>query len=195
MLVQLKSAADYLNMPWKNGGGTTSEVARDKLEEQGPYGWRVSIAAIDQGGDFSSFQGYRRIISVIEGAGMRLAVDDVDSGDLLAYDAFVFDGAAQVSCELLAGSIRDLNLIYDPLKFAARLQWLELDTATRFHSSAPTLLAFNASPQSVELHANGERWLIESHGTLVVSELRGLVDVLIPQAAGHLCVIELSDVN
>ena len=82
-------APDYHLMPWKNGGGSTTEIAiyPEASSVSGvPFLWRVSIAEVTVNGPFSSFPGYDRHIMVIEGEGMRL-----DAGRLHAemkLDAF-----------------------------------------------------------------------------------------------------------
>ena len=121
-MIQLLRATEYPRMPWKNGAGTTLEIMRDAGTELDGFGWRLSIADIDAAGAFSSFAGYQRIISVLEGQGMCLNVDGVDSRPLRAFDPFAFGGGSRVDCRLLDGAIRDFNLIYAPQRYRARLQ-------------------------------------------------------------------------
>ncbi|MEP9318785.1 HutD family protein [Pseudomonas sp. LABIM340] len=190
--VKLLRAADYPAMPWKNGAGTTREIVRDAGDGLEGFGWRVSIADVGAPGPFSAFTGYQRVISVLEGEGMRLNVDGVDSRDLRALDAFAFDGASAVDCALLGGAIRDFNLIYSPARYRARLQWLTLDGAAHFFSSASTVLLFSAG-EGIHVSLNG-----------AASGVLGLYDTLIAEADGALrewrlkvagradiCVIEL----
>ncbi len=143
--IQLHRAAGYPRMPWKNGGGSTLEIARDQGEGLEGFGWRLSIADIGESGGFSAFTGYQRLISVLEGEGMRLQVDGLASRPLLPLDPFAFGGDSRVECELLAGAIRDFNLIYAPQRYGARLQWLSLERPQRLFSSATTLLLFSAT--------------------------------------------------
>jgi len=141
--LQLLRARDYPRMPWKNGGGFTEEITRDAGDSLDGFGWRLSIADIEESGGFSSFTGYQRIITVLQGDGMRLLVDGQASRPLLRFDAFAFSGESQVSCKLLGGAIRDFNLIYAPQRYRARLQWF--DGSSRLFSSASTVLLFAAS--------------------------------------------------
>ena len=76
-------AADYPRMPWKNGGGSTEEITRDAGEGLDGFGWRLSIADIGESGSFSRFDGYQRVITVLQGAGMHLQVDGEQSRALL----------------------------------------------------------------------------------------------------------------
>lgn len=190
--VRILRAADYPAMPWKNGAGTTREIVRDAGDGLEGFGWRVSIADVGAPGPFSAFTGYQRVISVLEGEGMRLKVDGVDSRDLRALDAFAFDGASAVDCTLLGGAIRDFNLIYSPARYRARLQWLKLDGSAHFFSSASTVLLFSAG-EGIHVSLNG-----------AASGVLGLHDTLLDEGDGVLrewrltvagsagiCVIEL----
>ena len=59
--------------PWKNGGGTTREIAAFPpgagLDD---FGWRLSVAEVERDGPFSVFSGVDRTIVLLDGAGMRL---------------------------------------------------------------------------------------------------------------------------
>lgn len=184
--MQLLHAADYPRMPWKNGGGFTEEIARDAGDGLDGFGWRLSIADIEESGGFSSFAGYQRIISVLQGDGMRLVVDGQLSRPLLAFDAFAFGGESQVQCKLLGGMIRDFNLIYAPQRYRARLQWF--DGTSRLYSSSSTLLLFAASSQ-VEVQMAGRE--LQRLGLYDCLRLEGNDGLLELDVQGRFCLIEL----
>ncbi|MDR6676133.1 HutD/Ves family protein [Pseudomonas oryzihabitans] len=133
-------AAGHRRMPWRNGLGSTLEIARDTAATAADFGWRVSLADVTRSGAFSPFAGMTRIISVIEGMGMRLHVDGEITPPLGCWQAFVFSGDAQVECELLAGPIRDFNLIYHPDRYAAELDWVSIDGPWELDDSRALLL-------------------------------------------------------
>ena len=62
-------------MPWRNGGGTTQEVACNPGGSSAAFDWRLSLADVGQDGAFSAFTGYQRILTVLEGRGIELTVD------------------------------------------------------------------------------------------------------------------------
>lgn len=190
--VRILRAADYPAMPWKNGAGTTREIVRDAGDGLEGFGWRVSIADVGAPGPFSAFTGYQRVISVLEGEGMRLKVDGVDSRDLRALDAFAFDGASAVDCTLLGGAIRDFNLIYSPTRYRARLQWLRLDCETHFFSSASTVLLFSAG-EGIHARLNGTAaGVLGLHDTLIAEGESSLREWRLKVAGkADICVIEL----
>lgn len=190
--VRILRAADYPAMPWKNGAGTTREIVRDAGDGLEGFGWRVSIADVGAPGPFSAFSGYQRVISVLEGEGMRLKVDGFDSRELRALDAFAFDGASAVECTLLGGAIRDFNLIYSPTRYRARLQWLKVDGATHFFSSASMVLLFSAG-EGIHASLNGEAaGVLGLHDTLIAESDSALREWRFAVAGcADICVIEL----
>jgi len=98
---------DYLRMPWANGGGTTLEVAR--YPETGDFDWRISIADVTADGAFSDLPGVDRVITLTEGAWMRLDVDG-EEVVLQPQRPFAFQGESDVVCTVPEPT-RDLNVM------------------------------------------------------------------------------------
>ncbi|TPL57211.1 HutD family protein [Mesorhizobium sp. B2-4-2] len=106
-------AAEYKSMPWKNGGGVTTEIAVSPADA-GLYtfDWRVSMARVEGSGPFSSFAGIDRTLSVLEGEGIILDVAGEPPACLTAASApFSFPADRPTSAELIAGPITDLNVM------------------------------------------------------------------------------------
>jgi uncharacterized protein len=103
--------ADLKQVPWKNGGGVTREVASNRQGDA--IVWRLSIADVTSEGPFSKFEGLRRILTVTQGQGMELVSE---TGKLQADLAMpvVFDGGLDIVSRLKQGPLRDFNVIYDP---------------------------------------------------------------------------------
>jgi environmental stress-induced protein Ves len=113
--MKLIRASEYRVMPWKNGGGTTTEVAISP-EDAGlsgkPFDWRVSIADIAADGPFSKFRGYDRHIMAIGGKGVVLDTDEAGRLDLTRKLTPVsFAGEWSVNGRLKNGPVRDFNLM------------------------------------------------------------------------------------
>jgi environmental stress-induced protein Ves len=179
-------ARDYPRMPWKNGGGSTEEITRDAGIGLEGFGWRLSIADIGESGGFSTFAGYERIITVLQGDGMTLSVDGQVTRPLLPVEPFAFSGESRVSCTLLGGPIRDFNLIYAPKRYRARLQWL--DGEQRFFSDAGTVLVFSVS-DALEVKVGNTAAQLGRHDCLQFDGNSGLLDI---SSNGACCVIELT---
>ena len=101
--------ADYRVMPWKNGGGVTTEISASP--PAGEFDWRVSIATVNGDGPFSTFIGYERHIMTLAGEGMRLEVEGRGRFDLEPFKPFSFSGDMRVSGSLLNGPVQDFNLM------------------------------------------------------------------------------------
>jgi environmental stress-induced protein Ves len=116
----------HQRMPWRNGGGVTSEVARSPSEgRDADFDWRVSFAEVDQSGEFSSFPGVDRTIILVDGPAMVL--DFPDRRHVLnAHQAFAFDGAATVHCTVTAPT-RDLNVMVRRDRAVATVDVLQID--------------------------------------------------------------------
>jgi len=100
--------------PWKNGGGTTRELAcvpeGAGIED---FDWRVSIASIDRAGPFSAFDGVDRVIMLLEGDGVRLHSGDgrIDHRLDRPHAPFAFAGDVALDCDLLGARSADFNVM------------------------------------------------------------------------------------
>ncbi|TPN38807.1 HutD family protein [Mesorhizobium sp. B2-3-3] len=106
-------AAEYKSMPWKNGGGVTTEIAVSPagagLDE---FDWRVSMARVESSGPFSSFAGIDRTLSVLEGEGIVLDITGQPATRLAPASApFSFPADLPTRAALIAGPITDLNVM------------------------------------------------------------------------------------
>lgn len=176
-------ARDHKRTPWKNGGGSTVEICRDEGDGLEGFGWRLSIADIAEPGPFSAFAGYERVITVLEGQGMVLTVDGLDTAPLQAFQPFAFSGASHVSCTLVDGPIRDFNLIYSPARYQAVLKWV---SATHLVDATPATQVVFAAQDSVQVVVAGSDWQLERYDALV------LPAHTCAQVTGHACHIALT---
>ncbi|RQO40075.1 histidine utilization protein HutD [Variovorax sp. KBW07] len=112
--VQRFSRATLPVMPWKNGGGTTQEIASwPQGAALDSFGWRVSIATIAAAGPFSVFAGIDRQIMLLEGDGVRLFTHDgrIDQRLGVPHEPFAFSGDEAIDCTLLGGASNDFNVM------------------------------------------------------------------------------------
>jgi uncharacterized protein len=182
-------AADYPRMPWKNGGGSTEEITRDAGEGLEGFGWRLSIADIGESGGFSQFEGYQRIISVLQGAGMNLQVDGAHTRALLPFDAFAFRGESAVSCTLLDGPIRDFNLIYSPRTVTTHgCNGWRLPRHSAF-SLRPHRAGVQCQLMQVKVGVGHTHHELGHHDCLQLSNSDRLLDITV---TGRCCLIELT---
>jgi hypothetical protein len=99
-------------MPWKSGGGQTTQiVAYPAGSTLDAFDWRVSVADVAADGPFSCFPGVDRVLVLVAGAGMLLGSEGRTAELRAAYEPYAFNGDDEVSCSLVAGPVRDFNLM------------------------------------------------------------------------------------
>lgn len=128
--------SEHRRMPWKNGGGTTTEILVEPEANGGAappparFRWRLSVADVASDGPFSHFPGYDRHIVLLDGAGMTLDAGRHGRVELARYVPWTFSGDWDVTGILKDGAVRDLNLIVDRARATATLEVRTLATAT-----------------------------------------------------------------
>jgi environmental stress-induced protein Ves len=113
-VIRILSPRDYRVMPWKNGGGTTTEIwIHPEGASWDDFDWRVGIADIARSGPFSSLPGIDRSILLLEspeGSGMTLTIDGKDVAMPL-HDFIDFRGEAKTDGTLRGAPVRDFNVM------------------------------------------------------------------------------------
>lgn len=141
--------ADYREMPWANGRGTTLEYARE--EDEAGWLWRLSRAAVTEPGAFSPLPGLDRVLLLLDGPGFTL---DLGPGGRVAVSEALrpvrFSGDWPVRAIAVAGPCRDLNLMTARRRVAADLAVLRAADPPRPAGDRCLLLAL-AGLWSVQL--------------------------------------------
>ncbi len=116
--------SDITATPWKNGGGVTREIVRGVAPGPGrDWGWRFSIADVEQDGPFSIFPDTDRVIAVIDGDGMDLIDPDASITPLEPFLAVRISGDDALFGRLRTGPVRDLNIMTLRAHFEATLDF------------------------------------------------------------------------
>ncbi|AYH48960.1 hypothetical protein B6N31_15470 [Dickeya fangzhongdai] len=106
---------------WKNGGGETREICRIPSDEPGDdFAWRASIATIERDGDFSSFPGVDRVITLLSGDGVELCGEDWRHR-LTLHQPFAFAGEQAIKARLCGGVSLDFNIMVDRRRYRAEI--------------------------------------------------------------------------
>lgn len=109
----------YRHTPWKNGGGVTVDIADAYAPgaEVGSWSgmlWRLGRTQIVTPGPFSDLSGYDRILTVIGGRGLTLAIEGGETLDVREpFRPVRFRGEDKIMSGLDAGPVAVLNLIAD----------------------------------------------------------------------------------
>lgn len=180
---------DYQRMPWKNGGGTTTEIWKHAAPA-GEMLWRLSIADVASDGPFSEFPGIDRWIMVIQGAGMQLTIDGLGAKRLdRPFEPLFFPGDAKTDCTLIDGPIRDFNFMIARSFGQGTLQVSRLTAGMAAplgeNTTAIHVLSGNAEIETNDIQplAAGDTWIAEQPGKVKVTGEAVLAIVSIDTAA------------
>lgn len=125
--MQILRSSAHRVMPWKNGGGSTTEVA---VAPDGAgidaFDWRISMAVVAADGPFSAFPDVERTLMVLDGAGLVLHGLGTGPQRLERSTApFAFAADLAVSATLIGGPITDLNVMTRRGRFRSRVRRLD----------------------------------------------------------------------
>ncbi|MBN9049484.1 MAG: HutD family protein [Rhizobiales bacterium] len=120
--MRIVRAADYRRMPWKNGGGSTTEVAiAPAAATLDNFDWRISMAHVATPGPFSRFPGIDRTLAVIEGQGIHLAIAGLTVTLDRGAPPHFFPGDIDTDATLIDGPIDDLNVMSRRARYDHRM--------------------------------------------------------------------------
>lgn len=106
--VQKLEPSHYSVMPWKNGAGTTQQIA---IDDRSPFRWRLSTAQVEKSGPFSLYPTYDRHLVVVDGGTLSLSRQG-ETRLLPPKEVFSFRGEDEYAAHLLQ-PCRDLNLFLE----------------------------------------------------------------------------------
>ncbi|MBG6181441.1 HutD/Ves family protein [Arthrobacter sp. CAN_A1] len=130
MSALLLPASARQRVPWKNGGGYTTELV---IRPDGdaptpgtcPFDWRLSIATVDSDGGFSAFPGVDRSLMALSPQGLGL-VDNGTPVELRQHEVHRFAGENEVAAVGVTAPTLDLNLMTRRAACSGDLQYREL---------------------------------------------------------------------
>lgn len=145
--------------PWKNGGGSTTEIAIAPVGASfDRFDWRISLATIAANGPFSVFPGVDRTLALVDGAGVVLDIGTEGRFVLSEDDPIVeFDGASPVSASLTLGPTTDFNVMTLRERCHHRLGRRVLSGASEFAPRGDVTIVFLAEGDSLSVSSDSER--------------------------------------
>ncbi len=140
--MRILRAAEYRSMPWKNGGGVTTEIAVSPVGAGlDDFDWRVSMARVESGGPFSQFAGVDRTLAVLEGEGLVLDLAGRPPTEVTSASAPLFFPAdVPTQASLIAGPITDLNVMTRRARMTHGVERLMILTPLEVRAEADTTL-------------------------------------------------------
>jgi len=156
--MNILSFDDLIASKWKNGGGTTRELA--VYPEGAPFDsllWRVSIADIAESGPFSVFAGLDRVIVLLEGDGINMVFENGTTHDLKRlFEPYRFPGEEPVVAHLAGGRSRDFNIMLRRGVVTGQIHvWRK---AATLECSSGNLIFFSASGEWEITSPQGDRY-------------------------------------
>jgi environmental stress-induced protein Ves len=158
MRVRAYGPGDYREMPWKNGGGSTTELLIEPpgANLAGGFRWRVSTATVAESGPFSCFPGCDRTLLLLTGQGLEL--DHGAHGRALLsgpLEPVAFSGDWATRGRLLAGPCRDFNVMSRRDEVLHDVTIINAVRAPSALPEAPTVLVFCARGTVSVISAGG----------------------------------------
>lgn len=168
-MTQLIQYASLRPTPWKNGGGTTTEIA---LAPAGAgfddFDWRISLATISQSGPFSCFPGIDRTLALVDGDGVLLDFGDERFVLSPSEPVVEFEGEATVDATITGGVTTDFNVMTRRGRCRHRLERRVVRGSEQLKRRAGTTLLFLAEGESLTLGSNSERIAIVRYDAVVL---------------------------
>ena len=151
-------ADSYIVMPWKNGGGSTTEVA---ISPEGAsldhFDWRISMARIERAGPFSSFPGIDRTLTLLDGPRVELRVGDRDIALSAARPSLRFAGEDRVTAAVPEGPIVDFNVMTRRARCRHRFEQVEIAGERSLTHAGGTTILFLAEGGGLACHDDAGR--------------------------------------
>lgn len=168
-------ASGYTAMPWRNGAGTTHEIAIDDTpgDSAAPFRWRLSMADLAGDGPFSEIADVDRILVLLAGDDVQLTIDGAAPVPLGRHEAIAFPGDVPTSLTMAPGAGRDLNLMWDRTRAEGAVEVLEIGDETRIDAPIAFAIALGGSATIAiddEEHVLGEQdaLQLDDGGTITV---------------------------
>jgi environmental stress-induced protein Ves len=185
-------AQDCRTTPWKNGGGSTTEIAAApegaSLEN---FDWRISMALVASDGPFSNFSGIDRSLAVVKGSGMILTIGSDAPVTLSSEtDPVRFAGDTPTFARLTNGAITDLNVMTRRGRFSHRLRRISSATKCDFEDGDDTAIVVSLNSGTT---VTSERDAVTLHHGDAVVVTRDIIHFQIVPATGECYLILLRE--
>ena len=174
-------SAGYRQMPWKNGAGTTTEIAVSPSgATTDDFDWRISMAQVGSDGWFSEFPRVDRTLAVLEGNGIDLSIAAAPPVRILPASApYSFAADTPVFAKLLDGPIIDLNVMTRRNRFIHRMTRLKADAPITWQLQAEVTVILSCTSalhlddgtHSVRLKANDSAFFQTQINPLILTPI------------------------
>ena len=153
--------------PWKNGGGSTMEIAIFPPEAGlMAFDWRISLATITADGPFSSFPGIDRSLMLVDGDSVQLTLDGARKVTLSAAQPMLwFPGEAAVVAQV-KGPTTDFNVM--TRRDRCRHQLEKITAPCKLARRSAATLLFVAGEGHVLARGGEQQFALARHDALLL---------------------------
>ncbi len=156
-MIALLDPSGYCRTPWKNGGGTTVDIAFS-----GDV-WRFGRTPIVSAGPFSDYSGFDRIQVLVAGTGLVLETPQGEIDVRQPFHPVRFAGETKITSRLEAGPVEVVNLI--GRRDRVHLDMVVLDAGRRLSLPAGTHIAYTPLGRA-RVEADGNQHVLEEDQAL-----------------------------
>jgi hypothetical protein len=168
-MTQLIQYASLMPAPWKNGAGSTTEIAAFPPGAGfDDFDWRVSLATISQDGPFSTFPGIDRTLALVDGDGVLLEFGDERVVLSPSEPLIEFAGEEEVHATVTGANTTDFNVMTRRGRCRHRLEARMVRGAEELQRRGATTLLFLADGESLTVCSARERIAMVRYDLLVL---------------------------
>jgi len=195
-MITLLPPESFKTIPWKNGLGYTTELAISEGGNLDAFDWRLSIASVENDGDFSNFSGYQRNLVLIEGNGLILDHRNGEVDKLTqSLDIARFDGASKTHGTLVKGGIKDFNIMTNQTSFTPDVNgYIEQQHLSIDLLAGNLLFAYSLTDEMIVNTSNNEHYTAPVGHLIKIStmnETLGSDQITIALSGENMIVIQL----
>ena len=190
-MIRIQRAAGRAEVPWRNGGGITREVAAwPPGTGSADFDWRISIASVTRGGPFSLFPGVDRELAVLDGV-LRLSVEGRPEVAVRPGSQPVrFPGDVPCAGDPDGAPVTDLNVMARRGKQSSHIAWIAVERQNVVRALAARTFVLAVDP--VTLIARGLAYQLHAQDLAELQPEEG--DVALVAHSARCIVIELTAV-
>lgn len=170
-MTQLIQYASLRPAPWKNGGGSTTEIA---VAPPGAgfdsFDWRISLATISHSGPFSTFAGIDRSLALVDGEGVLLDFGNERFVLSPSEPLIEFPGEASVEATITGGVTTDFNVMTRRGHCRHRLERRVVRGSEELKRRTGTTVVFLADGESATLRSATERIALVRYDAVVLED-------------------------
>jgi len=168
-MTQLIQYASLRPAPWKNGGGSTTEIAVHPANSGfDEFDWRLSLATISQDGPFSSFPGIDRSLALVDGDGVLLDFGDERFVLSPSEPLIEFAGEAAVHATVTGDTTTDFNVMTRRGRCRHRLEAFIVRGEEALKRRSGITALFLAEGESLTLSSARERVALVRYDVVVL---------------------------